>query len=486
MKKSLVAVILLLVSGIPAGLAAQSQEPQPSPFKEMVPLNPNDDQRMAVVRKLMRIRNYQAAADMLETIYQTDPSNAVVQNLLRTCYDNLKQYDKAEMLLRRMIEQNPRALGHRLGLAEVLIKQGNRDDGLAAYGVAIDMVPLDDVARQMPLVLSLISSGLTDQALIHIDAIRQATGDSTAFAVQKCQVLESRQEYASAAYEYLPLLLQDTTRDANTAERRLVALLEFSGSAVPVEGVLVGAATDTSGSRIMRLLTDYYVKAGRFDEAFAFALRHDSLTGGSGVPLLSYARQCAERHSWLQAERMGQILQAGYKDAPVYMEALFRLADAQAHLDRYAEAMATYERILAEAKHDQDRADALLGLGMVRFAYTHEYAVALTYFDSVAVHYPRGLAYLNARRSIPYCYLRSGDLTGARREFEKLAQLKLNDDLREEVLYNLARVSLFEKQYDSAEVSLRKLMVDFPRGFYVNDALQLVLLLGQAEGADDL
>ena len=42
----------------------------------------------------------------------------------------------------------------------------------------------------------------------------------------------------------------------------------------------------------------------------------------------------------------------------------------------------------------------------------------------------------------------------------------------------------YRKQFDSAQTALQKLMVDYPRGFYVNDALRLIMNLKQA-GEDE-
>ena len=44
------------------------------------------------------------------------------------------------------------------------------------------------------------------------------------------------------------------------------------------------------------------------------------------------------------------------------------------------------------------------------------------------------------------------------------------------------RYLVFRKDYDSATVQMRKLMVDFPRGYFVNDALRLLVLVDQAAG----
>ena len=65
---------------------------------------------------------------MLETVLESDQDNSVVQNLLRSCYENLKQYEKAELLARRMVERAPNSLSYRLYLAETLARMGNRKE----------------------------------------------------------------------------------------------------------------------------------------------------------------------------------------------------------------------------------------------------------------------------------------------------------------------------------------------------------------------
>ncbi|MEW5995050.1 MAG: tetratricopeptide repeat protein, partial [Candidatus Zixiibacteriota bacterium] len=52
--------------------------------------------------------------------------------------------------------------------------------------------------------------------------------------------------------------------------------------------------------------------------------------------------------------------------------------------------------------------------------------------------------------------------------------------------YYLALIRFFDKEFDSSRVALRKLLVDYPRRFYVNDALQLLTLMDRAENERDL
>jgi outer membrane protein assembly factor BamD (BamD/ComL family) len=108
------------------------------------------------------------------------------------------------------------------------------------------------------------------------------------------------------------------------------------------------------------------------------------------------------------------------------------------------------------------------------------------YFDSVITNYQAGMGFLWAQLARPYCLARLGETQQAAEAFSLLLKRQLNDDMREEVQYNLALLDFFEKNIDSSRVALRRLMVDFPRGFYVNDALQLLTVIDQAEENEKL
>jgi hypothetical protein len=123
---------------------------------------------------------------------------------------------------------------------------------------------------------------------------------------------------------------------------------------------------------------------------------------------------------------------------------------------------------------------------MIYFDDGRDFPLALQYFDSVASHYQVGPPYINARRMRPYCHLRMGNREAARSAFKTLKTDLVIPDITEEASYELAVLSFYDKGYDSTNVWLRKLIVDFPRGFYVNDALQILMILDDAKAAPEL
>jgi len=473
--------LVLGMVGLAPGLLAQEQE---SPFsgQRVIGFEPDREQKIALARRLISAQRFQEAADLLEIMYESEPDNGLVQNLLRTCYDQLKQYDKAELLMRRIIERDPRSAGHRLYLAELLARLDRKDEALEVYDQAAAMIEESDPVRFLILIKSLTSSGMDQAALDRIDQARAKFADPTLFAIERGGIFEKRQEYKKAVMEYLPPLVQDSTPDADRAESRLLALLEFQASSVQVEELLRAVADSTSGLRTMRLLADHYLKAGRFDDAFWYTLRQDSLEGHSGMPLLSFTRRCQERRCWPQVVRMTEVILRQYADSRYQLEASLDRAQALAELGRADEAVQVYRNLADRSADTRTRADAIYGIGVLYSEYLGDNEQALIYYDSVINHYPRGQGYLAARKAAPLCHLREGRLDTARRQLAEFGQGLLPDDLQEELSYLRALVEFFDKKYDTAETMFRKVTVDHPQGFYVNDALRLILAITDARG----
>ncbi len=484
----IIATVLLFLGPGVGSVRAQDETETGSPFagKDVASLVSEVERQVTLARRLIREKNYQGAADVLEVALESHPDNTVVQQLLKNSYDRLKQYSKVEMLVRRMLQANPGSVSYRLDLAEVLVKLGRAEEASQSYRQLADDLDPADEKRQLLLVRSLMSSHLEDLALEQIAAVRLATGVPTALAIEKGNIHESAREYVDAAREYLAVLDIPGHAESNEAEKRLMALLEFPESSGRVETTLVSIADSTSEVPTLRILTDHYVKAGELDKAFEYALKQDSLGHRDGSALVLYMRQCFDRKSWSGVINAARYILARYANTKIELETRFEYAYALARLGHYAEAIATYERVFESTPNTQLRADALCGIGTIYGDLMGDYEKALTYYDSVVTYYPKGLSYLESERAIPLCYLRNGDLKKARETLVQLRRNKLPDDYQEEAAYYLGLVDFFEKKYDSAEVSFRKLLVNYPRGFYINDALRMVLLIGQAADNDTL
>jgi tetratricopeptide (TPR) repeat protein len=479
-------VLCILVVRVPAAPAKQAEKIEPIE----VPIsleNPQreSDQKMLLARKLIREGNYEAASALLETLYEQDQDNPSILNQLLFCYEQLDYLVKAQELARRFVERHPQNVTYRVKLAEVLVKQGKMEDAEAAYREAISLLQQGSVSSYQMVLQSLIKHSFETTALALIDTVRIKLQDSTLFALERGTILEQQNRYRDAAVEF-SAVLDDTGREAADAENKLLSLLDYPESSSEVEQALLERTSRTVSSRAAKILSSFYLQTEQFDRATDFVLLQDSLEGQTGTPLVNFLHSCRERKQYQEAARIAEYILSRYQDSPIIGETYLLYADILVQLGRYGDAITMYDSIFALSQRDQDKAEALFLIGNVYLNHLYDYSQALSVFDSVVNYYQAGMGYLSAKLSIPYCYLRQGKLDEARTGFEKVLQGPLNESIQEEVEYHLALLQFFEKKFDSTKTALRKLLVDHPRGFYVNDAVQLLMVLEDAGEASEL
>ncbi|MGH8016057.1 MAG: tetratricopeptide repeat protein, partial [Candidatus Zixiibacteriota bacterium] len=335
------------------------------------------------------------------------------------------------------------------------------------------------------VVRSMISCKLEDEAGVIIEELRLRTGHSALMAVERAEILQQKRKYDKAALEYFSVL-KDSANIGNAAEKGLEELLGFEESSGPAEKALLSKIAIDSSGRALRVLSTYYLRTGRYDDAYQFAVRQDSATGLGGAGLIQYLRGCIERKLYRQAIRMCEYVITHLKDKPYINEFYFRYAESLEETGQYDRSIKVYDSILTTSPREQDKAEAAYRIGKIQLDRLNNPQRALIFFDSVLNHFIMGFAYNGASLSKPRAFLQMGELNQARQEYRRLAALRHNPEISEELDFNLALLELFENKYDSCTIAFKKLLVDYPKGFYVNDAVQLLFLINQAGDATDL
>ncbi len=485
--KTLILVTVLVAFACPFNsIRAENERPQPAINLEGSGIDvAPESQEIVQARQFMRRRMWEPASALLEVAYEKNPVNPVVYNLLRTCYIQLGYHSKAELLINRMINHFPNSFVYYRDLGEVLALEGKVDPARDAYLKAIDLIRAVNPASTPVIVDNMIQNHLLDAAREVIDGERTRTGDSTAFALQLGAIFENQRNYADAARQFLRVI-DDTTGLSINAEKKLENLLEFEDSREDVE-LLMRSWADSAGSETLaRVLANFYLKMGEYDRAFEYAVAQDSLGGYKGRFLLRHMRTCHDRELYPQSLEMGRYILDRYPDAPFIGEVYHTYADALRGLHRYDEALAVYDTMFTVLSQPRDQAEVIYRIGALYLQDLNQPARALVYFDSVITHYQLGYGLIMARMMVPFCYLRQGDLTQARSGFERLQRAQLNPEQSEEIAYYLAMIDFYQKNVDSANVALRRLINDYPRGFYVNDALELLAIIDDAKEAPEL
>jgi len=162
------------------------------------------------------------------------------------------------------------------------------------------------------------------------------------------------------------------------------------------------------------------------------------------------------------------------------------LAEALTALKYYDEAISLYDSLAMSYPVKTVLANTLYLKGDIYLNHLDQFSQAIVCFDSTITYYPYGTALINSMLSAPRALIAQGKLAEATTRYQSLDQRSLNAETKEEIAYFLGLGEFLEKKFDSSAISFQKLVVDYPNGFFINDALDLVMQMDAAEGDPEL
>lgn len=471
-------VLVVIISLLSLSVLAQTQPIKPPiqpPPAERQKLN----QEITFGRELMRQGNYEGAAAYLETLYEKNAQNVIIINLLKQCYDHLAQYTKSITLLERYLAVEPNNLTYHMALAESLAKIGETDSAKTIYLKVADIIGDKNYLRYQTMLQSMINNDMGDFALSLIDSWREKFDDSLLFAAQKGDIYLRNKEYQKGLDELYPLL-SDTSVIGRSVESKFAEVLSFVDSRKIGEDYFLNRPDLYQNARALDILSDHYLKTDQTEKAFNLTLSLDTLDNFRGDRLYRFMRTCADRKLYGVAKRMGDYILEHNSQALRYPLVYFGYAEALTHLGEYEKALTVYDSAFVLYNNRRDRGDALYNIGLLYFEHLNDYNKAYIYFDSVLNGYRNGISFYNSLIFAPRALLSQGKLDEATNKFKRATAEQLSTDNKEEIDYYLSLIQFFKKDYDSSQAGFNKLLVDYPKGYFVNDALKLIMLIDDA------
>lgn len=450
-----------------------------------------EDERVTTARRLMREQQYEAAAALLETIYESNPSDENVANLFRAALLQLKQSDRAVQVLRQQVALHPTNHTYHISLAELLSQSGDRDGARGYYHSALSLVAPYGAYAAQPVIQSMIQYGHQEEAIELIRSLRQESGERLLFSVEEGSLLEKQQRYAEAIALYLPIAVSDSLSLGNQAEKRISGMLAFAESAPAAEAALTNwLSSSPHAARAAFLLGESYLRTDRFAEATRMSLLQDSLSGRSdGLALVNCMRAAERKHAAAPLLEMSALFLERFGSSTFRPSVLTMRAGALVQLNLSREALALFAEAIplyppphqialltrqAELQLEQlgDPAGALTSLAMIE------------QLNGVTLNQQQRLVLARLASRAQFAL---GAFTEAEQGWQAVVQFpQVPDDVAEEASFHRALISSFSGRLDSAESQLKRLTVQFPRGSYVNDCLRLLAVFKDAADAPPL
>jgi tetratricopeptide (TPR) repeat protein len=484
MKMNKLSVLILILAVLIIGSIAYAQ----SENRGLIPRLIMQDKKgtdasqvgqMDLVRQLIATGAYMTAADLLEDMYSKQPENQEIISLLLNCYEQLKAYPKAELFLQSKIEASPFNLYYHDRLLDLYLKMG--EDSLVDKQI-------DDMLQRFPgnpdiyqmIINKLTGAGYNDKAGEFIDRGRGQFGSDALFAMEAATLDEIKGDYYQAVMEYFKVIDRDSSSAINV-DRKMAALIRYPGAPPDIIVALNDILDSLPNNKMAsKFLQETYIQNNQFDKAFNLSLKFDSLSQSDGRELFKYMRQCRERKLYEQVVKAAEYIERlDNKNVP-YADYKFYYAEALAGLGRYDEAIARYKEIAKEYPRPNDKAEALLKIGNVFRYDILDFDSAAVYYDSVTAFYRVEPVNSSAMFERAKLFLVKGDLDSSRQVFSELKEISKSAEMKELMDFNLAMIQFFKKDFADADLSFRRIIKTYPRGYFVNDALINSLIIGES------
>ncbi len=319
-------------------------------FETLRERDPEDVAAMLTLSRVyLRIGEISLALDVLEEAEAYTPGHPAIRSRLVEALAWGEEGDRAEDILRRLVEQDSSFVDGRVALAERLSSRGEREAAISL----LDDVPVERLARE--------SSG----PQLALELYRRATETNLPWAQRRRDL-----ERAGALIESF---LEQQPGNLRAFYLRALVLAELNQTEAAVDqlqGILAQAPEDMQ-LQVAAKLSELLEHEGRIDEAQTVLSSTANQLVSSGADPLTAARLWLElahlgvrQGGWQDVARAAERVQAT-GDEGLQREGVLLAAEAAMRMERYDDALA----LLAAAGADDDprlaikEAEVLLAAG---------------------------------------------------------------------------------------------------------------------------
>jgi tetratricopeptide (TPR) repeat protein len=430
---------------------------------------------------LLGVGEYEEAAAVLLPAWKKDPGNDAIATALKQAYKGVKNYRGVLDVLRVQLSGRPDDLVYLSELADTYWQLEKDDSALVAIKRMIAADP-KDADRHHTAAETFVRAGRYPEGIETYRNARRVLGDSLIFSENLAQLFEARREYAAAVDEYFRWLAARPD-SKQTVQRRITNLVRIPEAVREITAALKEIVRNSPSNEYgHRLYGDLLFESGTPDSAFAEYRRADRLAAQPGEHLLYGIERSLETRQYAIARTQAMQFLELYPKHSRITQVSFVLARAELGLGHPDVAVGMLKKLAGQIRDVHERGRIEYEIGEVYRLHTNQMDSARAYFQRVASTEDR-----TPRRTMALVRLGDldvyfEDLAGADSSYRDALAARPSPDEAEEIGFRLAELRLFRGEYDQCASDLKQFAQRFPRGLYVNDALELKVLI--ADGKD--
>ncbi|MEW5873956.1 MAG: tetratricopeptide repeat protein [Candidatus Zixiibacteriota bacterium] len=435
---------------------------------------------VTLAERMMQQGMYSEARELLTSLWQRDPDNQSISGALKRAINGLKDYSGLKAVLIAELKRSPGDPQLMSELADAQFLLGERE---AAEKTIEDLIAADpqDAERYRFAARSYSNNGRYIDGIMMFRRGREILGDSLVFAEELGRMFEARREYAAAVDEHFRWLAA-RPESRTIAQNRITNLIKVPGALSQITEALQRIVRAYPQNEYAHsLYGDLLFESGSLDSAFIHFRRADELSGQPGEYQAHAIDRCIEKRDFETARAQAIAFRKLYPAHPRTSQVLFAQARAELGLGRPAVAIGMLKDLATQFPEGEERARVDFEIGELYLEHAVEPDSARSYFNKVAARQGRDQLRAKALLRLGDIEVRHASLATADSIYREALTATPRAEDREEVAFRRAQILLFQGEYDRCLEALKSLAKDFPRGLYVNDALELSVVLGESK-----
>ena len=414
------------------------------------------------------------AIKLLKPLYSKYSENPEIITFLKRAYYECKSYPDLKEMLLDLSQKQPQDWRLWAELGEIELKLRQEDKAEQSFSRAIER-GINSAEVYQRVALNYRVDGFYQKA-IEIYKLGNKNLKKNIFSLELVNLYQITRDYKSCVEEYFNFMENDP-RKFEIVESGMKNMFQYGEDQRVIEFALEGIIQEDSTNKYAyKLYADLFVAKGEMEKAFEIYKRVDYLWNGKGGFVLSFARECYRKKLFQISLNACEYLLSGHLNPELLNKARLCEANSLTGMRKFDEAIAVYKEIINDQKPGEELALSFYSIGEIKYKELNQPEEAFTWYKRV-MGFTDSPVYPEALVRMGDCWLSRGMPDSAFFWFTQILGNPLAQNKKEEIRFKLAETDFFQGEFTNALEKYQKLVLDFPKGFYVNNSLERISVL---------
>ena len=422
------------------------------------------------------------ALEAFQSLHRQYPRRPDILFRLEGALTKAGRYEDARDLMQNHLKRAPGDITAHLRLGDSLFALGNRSEAFQHWNRL-----LQGAAHDAPYALAAERyrrHNLYEEATEIYRRGREALGNPDLFAREMAQLAESRSRFAEAVSEYLVYLGQKP-QYLGLIQSRVKEFAQLTDDHGTLLGLLADEARSKPGNAVrLRLLTEYALAAGRPDSALAVLREMPGITALSRGLIVRLGAESLKADRFPTARDAYRLLVQRDSLGAGASGHQLGLANAHRGLGEFDAAMHLYRQIVGRAPASAAAAEARIRLARLLQTVQSDEDAALKEYMSLARTRRRTVWRDRALFEVAEIHLRRNEIDRAVAACKAVSSRAHDETASDEANFRAAEYHFLAGQFQDARRTLDRALAGSAKRFFLNDVLELSLLVEAGEKED--